>query len=76
MAQQQKKTGKRPDNRPARARYWSTGRLATKKVRNLIRSGYSLEDAISVWESTRKRNRDKGPGPNYSELRRYVNRNA
>lgn len=44
-----------PDKRPARARYWASGNLAYRKVRNLVRSGYKAMDALNLWESTRKR---------------------
>ena len=54
--QKSKKT-KRPDRRPARARYWRSGRLAERKIRNLLRSGQfeSLADARAYWLSVRKR---------------------
>lgn len=55
-----KKT-KRPDSRPARARYWNSGRLAIRKVRNLVRSGYSPREALKIWEDTRKREKGKIP---------------
>lgn len=50
------KTGKRSDKRPARARYWGSGRLAFKKIRNLIIHGrMTVVKAMKEWESTRKR---------------------
>ena len=52
---------KRPDNRPARLRYYNSDRLATRKCANLIRSGYSVKDAIRVWTEARKRPYGKGP---------------
>lgn len=66
MAQQPKqpkrgKKCKRPDTRPARNRYWESGRLALKKIRNLVRAGYSPRDALRYWESVRKRHYGKMP---------------
>ena len=54
------KRHKRPDNRPARKRYWATGQLAFKKICNLVwHNKMSIVDAIVFWDKTRKRNRDK-----------------
>jgi hypothetical protein len=54
-----KKT-KRPDNRPARQRYWVTGRLAVRKIKNLVvHNGLTVEEATRQWEDTRKRGRAK-----------------
>lgn len=53
------KKSKAPDRRPARARYWASGRLPFRKVRNLMRSGYAFNAALSLWETTRKRGRPK-----------------
>lgn len=62
-----KKT-KRPDKRPARARYWNSGRLALHKVRNMVKcSGMDPLEALELWESTRKRN--KGTIP-YSKIKK------
>jgi len=54
--QKSKKT-KRPDKRPARARYWISGRLARRKVRNLVaHNGFASEaDARAYWTGVRKR---------------------
>lgn len=68
--QPQQKRGKkckRPDQRPARRRYWTRGRLALKKLRNLIRSGYSPEAALAYWTKTRKRY--YGELPRFTELK-------
>lgn len=52
------KHGKRSDKRPSRTRYWSSGWLAFRKIRNLMRcGGMKLEAAIKEWESSRKRYR-------------------
>jgi len=48
---------KKPDRRPARARYWTSGNLAYRKVRNLVRSGFEPMKALELWEATRKRNK-------------------
>lgn len=54
------KKSKRPDNRPARQRYWSQGRLKIRKIKNLVvHNGLTVEEALRLWESTRKRQRDK-----------------
>ena len=56
MAQKAKKS-KQPDKRPARARYWASGRLAKHKIRNLMNNnGFeSKADAEKYWKSVRKR---------------------
>lgn len=59
---------KRPDTRPARNRYWNSGRLALKKIRNLVRSGYTPREALRLWEETRKRN--KGAIPSLKKIDR------
>lgn len=46
---------KKSDTRPARARYWASGHLALRKVRNLVRSGFEPMKALALWEATRKR---------------------
>ena len=55
-SQKSKKT-KRPDGRPARKRYWSSGKLKRKKVRNLVRhNGFETEAAaLRHWLSVRTR---------------------
>jgi uncharacterized protein YoaH (UPF0181 family) len=51
---------KRPDNRPARANYWASGQLAVNKIKNLVRhNGMSVDEAISFWDTNRKRHRNK-----------------
>ena len=58
MAKQGK--SKKPDNRPARTRYWASGRLAKRKIRNLmLYNGFESEsEATSYWKLVRKRNRN------------------
>lgn len=42
------------NNRPSRTRYWASGRLMERKVRNLVRHcGYSYEEALALWLRTR-----------------------
>lgn len=50
-----KKTNKRPDKRPARARYWNERKLEKHKVRNLMRhNGFaSKAEALKFWKSVR-----------------------
>lgn len=59
MAQKAKKS-KRPDNRPARARYWASKRLLKNKVRNLMKNnGFESEaEAKSYWLSVRVRHKN------------------
>lgn len=64
------KKSKRPDNRPAKKRYWTSGRLAYRKVRNLVRSGYAPMEALKLWEATRKRNKGEIPYEKISKLSR------
>ena len=50
------KKGKRPDNRPARARYAGKfpGPLKARKLRNLVRcSGMTPEKVLKLWEGSR-----------------------
>lgn len=47
--------GKRSCKNPARPKYWRSGRLALRKLRNLVRSGYSPREALKVWTAARKR---------------------
>ena len=51
------KRSKKPDDRPARKRYWASGRLAKRKIRNLMKTGAfeSKADAEKYWKSVRKR---------------------
>lgn len=54
------KKSKRPDNCPARARYWASGRLKARKVRNLVRhNGMEKKEAEVFWLSVRVRHRTK-----------------
>jgi len=48
------KCGKRSCKNPSRPKYWASGRLALKKVRALVRSGYGLDAAIHYWLGARK----------------------
>ncbi len=63
---QRSKKGKRPDKRPSRPRYWNSGRLALRKIRNLVRSGYSPREALRLWTETRKRH--QGVIPSFSKI--------
>ncbi len=58
QTQQKSKKSKRPDKRPARARYWASGRMRRRKVRNLVKhNGFANEiAALAFWRSARKRN--------------------
>lgn len=47
---------KRPDLRPARARYWATKQLEKHKVRDLVRCcGMERVKALVYWRSVRKK---------------------
>ena len=47
---------KRRDMRPARKRYWMSGRLADRKIRHLMQSnGLTRKQAAEQWKATRKR---------------------
>lgn len=67
--QKTSKKGKRPDHSPHRAHYWASGRLATRKIRNLLDSGYTLAEAERVWRDSRKRY--YGAEPNLRSLARH-----
>ena len=45
------KGAKRPDKRAARTRYWTAQRLMLRKLRALVRSGYTVEGALAVWQA-------------------------
>ena len=49
----------RADKRPARARYWSSGRLKARKIRNLLKHNSTKfktkAEAEAYWTSVRKR---------------------
>jgi hypothetical protein len=55
-----KKTGNKHkfvgrNNGPARQRYWTSGRLAERKIRNLMRHcGLTREQAYALWHAARK----------------------
>ena len=67
-----KKT-KRPDNRPARSRYWGSGRLAIRKIKNLVKcNGLTVEEATQQWESTRKRGREKLGFLPYTQIKKLA----
>lgn len=54
------KKGKMPDKRPARARYWSSGRLRERKIANIVKSsGLSPLAADELWEAARNGRRMK-----------------
>ena len=55
-AKQARKKGKRPDARPARARYWSKRTLEKRKVRRLMRcNGFATEgEAKDHWREVRQ----------------------
>ena len=47
---------KSKDKRPARARYWNSGKLAERKIRNLVRCcKVKPEEAKFLWLKVRKR---------------------
>ena len=52
-----KKT-KCPNNNTASQRYWSSGRLKIRKIKNLVKCGFTVEEALRQWDETRKRHRD------------------
>ena len=54
MAEQGKKS-KRPDNRPARSRYWARRSLERNKVRNLVKhNGMEPPEALAFWRRARQ----------------------
>ena len=54
MPGKQGKRGKRPDTRPARWRYWGSGRLKENKVRRLMRSnGMTRTETETFWVEAR-----------------------
>lgn len=54
--------GKKKKNSAARNRYWESGRLERKKVRNLVRHcGMSEVDALKHWRSARNLKATKKP---------------
>lgn len=55
MPAKQFRKGKRPDNRPARKRYWAKGQLRKNKIRNMVANGWEQEKAERVWDATRTR---------------------
>lgn len=63
------KCGKRSCKNPSRPKYWASGRLALKKVRALVRSGYSLNQAIHHWLAARTRYH--GATPTQTALERF-----
>ena len=48
-ATKREKSAKRPDGRPARARYWSQDKLLRRKLLALVRSGHTPERAWEIW---------------------------
>lgn len=63
------KSGKKTDKRPARARYKISGRLAARKVRQLVRHGRTLAQALAILEARR---RPLGALPGRKELERIA----
>ncbi len=55
-SQQQSKRGKRPDNRPARARYWQKKTLKNRKIRHIMANNphLSRREATDLWEDSRR----------------------
>lgn len=49
------KKAKKPIRKPAKQRYLLSGGLAMRKIRALVRSGYSLQAALDYWEKARTR---------------------
>lgn len=53
--QRQRSKNKRPDNRPARARYWAAKKLEVSKVHNLVRcNAMNEKEALLFWRNARK----------------------
>lgn len=63
------KCGKRSDKNPSRPKYWASGRLALRKVRALVRSGYTINGAIHCWLAAR--NRHTGVVPTQTAFERF-----
>jgi len=40
---------------PARARYWASGRLRERKMKNMLANGYTLAAASLVWQNRGRR---------------------
>ncbi len=52
------KKSKRPDNRPARTRYWMSKHLRRNKIRNIMRStNLTKEEATKLWLSSNRQGR-------------------
>lgn len=72
-ASSKSKKGKRPDTRPARGNYWSSGNLCINKVRRMVKSrGMSVGDAYREWDQSRKRHRDKMKMPTLAKVKREI----
>ncbi len=55
------KKSKRPNTTPARGSYWTSGRLAAKKVRNLMKhNGLTRAQAMRYWLEVRGGRRMRG----------------
>jgi hypothetical protein len=63
------KKAKRTDKSPARSRYWTSGNLAFRKIRNMVLSGMSVDDALEVWEKSRRRKKGDVPYRRIEALR-------
>lgn len=46
---------KRSDKRPARTRYWTSGRLLRRKLLALVRAGHGVEQAWAIWTARGRR---------------------
>jgi hypothetical protein len=56
------KKSKKPDNRPARKRYWSSRKLMANKVRNLVvHNGMNEVEAKDYWKKARSGRRMNDP---------------
>ncbi len=55
------KKSKRPNTAPARGSYWTSGRLAAKKIRNLMKhNGLTRAKAMQYWAEVRGGRRMRG----------------
>jgi len=69
------KRGKRPDPRPARKRYWTSGRLVLRKLRNLVIYGRMAPSrAIDYWDKARRRYRGTTPSNLLETLKKWYNK--
>jgi len=67
-ARQQKKKGKRPSKKPARARYWNGRHLEKNKIRHMMKAyGLTKEEARKRWNAERKTRVPTGHVSDYSD---------